>query len=425
MRHASLLLAASTLPALACATVHAGELFLLGLVPQSFAIDASDDGRTVVGYDPASYWYWTRETGVVQLIGTTTPPGNGVGGSAALTADGREMMCQSLVGDPQKSEGSVYDIAFTTIETIGSYGSNCDISRSSAWGMSPNGRHVVGLAWEPGCEARAFHYDRQSQVMTNLGTLYFFNPSRANAVSDDGRVIAGWNDDYVGYRQGAVWVRDETTGVYVQTNMVAPPPAGSTVGVKMREAGVVSGDGRFVFGIGRTNWNNGAIWRWSAEEGVVPMAPNPFGSMGYPVAANHDGSKVLCFFGAAGGLGAYLWSAERGYVRVNDLAAEAGVEVPDGWFLDWALGMSEDAMTIVGTAVNPENGVTSPFVLDLRETVPPCTADFNNDGIVDAQDLAALLGQWGAFGGSADLNGDFQIDAQDLTILLGEWANCG
>ncbi len=56
---------------------------------------------------------------------------------------------------------------------------------------------------------------------------------------------------------------------------------------------------------------------------------------------------------------------------------------------------------------------------------PPNPADLNGDGIVDAGDLATLLGQWGpCLAGSpcdADLNGDGTVDASDLAIMLGNW----
>ncbi|MFO0827278.1 MAG: FG-GAP-like repeat-containing protein [Phycisphaerales bacterium] len=52
-----------------------------------------------------------------------------------------------------------------------------------------------------------------------------------------------------------------------------------------------------------------------------------------------------------------------------------------------------------------------------------CPGDINNDGKVDAADLAVLLGQWGA-SGSADLNGDGVVNAADLATLLGEWGPC-
>ena len=47
--------------------------------------------------------------------------------------------------------------------------------------------------------------------------------------------------------------------------------------------------------------------------------------------------------------------------------------------------------------------------------------DTNGDGVVDASDLAILLGAWGSADPAADLNGDGSVDASDLAILLGNW----
>ncbi|MDZ4829348.1 MAG: PQQ-dependent sugar dehydrogenase [Phycisphaerae bacterium] len=53
---------------------------------------------------------------------------------------------------------------------------------------------------------------------------------------------------------------------------------------------------------------------------------------------------------------------------------------------------------------------------------PPCPSDLNADAMVDAADLAILLGAWGGLG--ADLNADGMTDAADLAILLGAWGAC-
>jgi hypothetical protein len=51
-----------------------------------------------------------------------------------------------------------------------------------------------------------------------------------------------------------------------------------------------------------------------------------------------------------------------------------------------------------------------------------CPADLNGDNIVNAADLAGLLGAWGTSGG--DLNGDGTTNAADLAGLLGAWGAC-
>ena len=48
--------------------------------------------------------------------------------------------------------------------------------------------------------------------------------------------------------------------------------------------------------------------------------------------------------------------------------------------------------------------------------------DLNDDGVVNAQDLAALLSDWGSFGGVADLDGDGVVGAADLAAMLSAWS---
>jgi len=60
------------------------------------------------------------------------------------------------------------------------------------------------------------------------------------------------------------------------------------------------------------------------------------------------------------------------------------------------------------------------FLVDLD----PLLADFNDDGVVDGDDLGTLLGEWGACRGcQADLNDDGVVNGNDLGTLLGEWTS--
>jgi hypothetical protein len=55
-----------------------------------------------------------------------------------------------------------------------------------------------------------------------------------------------------------------------------------------------------------------------------------------------------------------------------------------------------------------------------------CSADLDGSGVIDAADLAVLLGDWGDSGGglSSDFNSDCTVNAADLAILLGTWGPC-
>lgn len=54
-----------------------------------------------------------------------------------------------------------------------------------------------------------------------------------------------------------------------------------------------------------------------------------------------------------------------------------------------------------------------------------CPWDLTGNGVVDAGDLALLLGSWGSCPGCpADFTGDGMVNAADLALLLGDWGPC-
>lgn len=48
-------------------------------------------------------------------------------------------------------------------------------------------------------------------------------------------------------------------------------------------------------------------------------------------------------------------------------------------------------------------------------------ADINGDGLINGQDLALLLGSWGAADADADIDGNGTVGGEDLAALLGGW----
>ena len=64
-----------------------------------------------------------------------------------------------------------------------------------------------------------------------------------------------------------------------------------------------------------------------------------------------------------------------------------------------------------------------PFAFEISVVPTACTGDLNQDGLVGAADLAAVLNSWGTAG--ADLNGDGDTNAADLSVVLSAWGPCG
>jgi hypothetical protein len=65
------------------------------------------------------------------------------------------------------------------------------------------------------------------------------------------------------------------------------------------------------------------------------------------------------------------------------------------------------------------NGFTTFAIVEVG-----CIGDLDANGVVDAADLAQLLGGWGGTSHSLDLNQDGIVDAADLAAMLGAWGSC-
>jgi len=375
----------------------------------------SADGRVAAGYTPLEFAYWTLESGVVYIGGA--PPGTqGIGGSCGISDDGTRIVGNTINGSG-KTEASTYSVPAGEWTSTGSLGFNCDISASSGWAISGDGLTVGGGIIAGGsCDYRGLHYSPTVGIRT-LPTAYFFKPTRVNAINRDGTVLVGWNDDFNGFRQGSVWAWNGTS--YTQTLITTPS------GVKMGEAAAVSADGTKVFGFGPI----GGVQRnyvWTQATKAVALGDSPTGLPSYVTACNADGTVAACFFRAGppatSGEG-YVWIEGRGYVALEDWAAENGVDVPFGVRMSLPLAMSADGRSVAGTG-RTDFGDRA-FVLNLLP-LASCDGDLDSNGAVDGLDLTALLAGWGVCGAScsADLNEDGFVDGLDLTVILSAWGEC-
>jgi subtilisin family serine protease len=94
--------------------------------------------------------------------------------------------------------------------------------------------------------------------------------------------------------------------------------------------------------------------------------------------------------------------------RVKTTLEQTGSPIdPTDPFFDGMLGVSR--ISAVG-AVS-----VGPFA--------PAASDVNFDGLVNAADLAVMLGNWGPTPTfvRSDLNADGEVNAQDIAILLSNW----
>ncbi len=62
--------------------------------------------------------------------------------------------------------------------------------------------------------------------------------------------------------------------------------------------------------------------------------------------------------------------------------------------------------------------------LPAPRLLPYCTGDIEPDGLVDALDLALVLGSWGTANPIPDVNHDGVVNTSDLALVLGSWGQC-
>ena len=105
------------------------------------------------------------------------------------------------------------------------------------------------------------------------------------------------------------------------------------------------------------------------------------------------------------------------WILIRCIAFELEFEVPAGAEFGFAV-FTVDGLFNVGRL----------FVMDfaLTPAVPGCPADLDGNGEVGHDDLAIVLGNWGACPPECpgDLDADGVVDGTDLGILLGSWGPC-
>ena len=67
------------------------------------------------------------------------------------------------------------------------------------------------------------------------------------------------------------------------------------------------------------------------------------------------------------------------------------------------------------------SSVAGSFDLRFRLGVPPCPADFNDDGGIDGADVQAFFAAWEIAGPAADVNQDGGIDGADVGAFFAVW----
>lgn len=234
---------------------------------------------------------------------------------------------------------ALYDLESGTWATLATTGYPSGQTASSPWGFSGDGRHAVGLSHDydtaiATVPAYAVVWDGTESVQTLPNRFASINRAcRANAVSYDGSVIAGWQDIW-GPWYGCVWRRADD-GSYTQTMLtidptvsfddIDPEDKSQTMAWLPGFAQCVTDDGRWVGGQGTgTTTATKGPWIWSEDTGIIELSE----TMGCVADIRNDGRMAVGWQGT--GQGAWIWDDENGTRLLQDyLENELGYDMGD------------------------------------------------------------------------------------------------
>jgi hypothetical protein len=284
-----------------------------------WATDVTPDGSVVVGSSQgnAFYWRWQVDPAPV-LIGAT--------GAVGVSDDGTVIAGNQINPATGKEEAARWTEA-TGWVLLGGFGS-CDNLTSSAFGITANGKEIVGLAWV-GCAARGFRWTEGvgMELLQNLAN----GGNRCSTISSNGGVMGGFAQG-TSSRTPAIWGAD-TSGAVWDINS-----QGEVLG--LNNNGSVTLGTRFFSGSSYSAFMN------SSATGLVNLGKlqPTWAAAAYDIS--EDGQTIVGFDYQSLNRKAWVWKQGEGIISLQSRLTTLGVpNVPD---LSVALACSDSGKTIVG-----------------------------------------------------------------------------
>lgn len=267
------------------------------------------------------YLIWNPDLSSTEDIGGLAP-GNGIGGQAQCSYDGN-----LLSGTSEGTNGielSRYDRTSGEWTALGSLGIQIDATYSGGFSISGDGLTVVGLSWADTAgglpaHAHAVAYNLQEGIL-DLGSLFPGRSTRANAASEDGSVVVGWQD-FNGPWKSAVWRKDPNGGYYPNEYLLVDDAGDPNDEFnQLGECSAVSANGEWIGGYGDFA-NNNEPWIWSADSGVINLGHLPLTGRGFVAGMSSDASIVVGWFDGeffGDPQTPFIWTATDGLRDLND-----------------------------------------------------------------------------------------------------------
>jgi len=271
---------------------------------------------------------------------------------ASVSWDGT-LIAGSAAGANGNTQAALYNVASGTWTTLGGIGGVSGTSESAGWNIAGNGTSLVGLGWINGGTAHAVQ-STTAGGLHDLGALG--GSSRADGVSFDGSIVAGWQETASGFWQGSYWNHGVAT-LMVDGN-----------GDVLSQANAVSADGSWVIGEGGAG-GGGESWRYNTFTGATEYLGDydPFSEQNNATGISADGRIIVGYdrtFGPAQFGTGTIWIEGDGMRNLTDYVSGMGVNL-NGRTLALPMGVSADGLTVYGLD-SERHG----FVVSLAPAVP-------------------------------------------------------
>ncbi|SKB96844.1 Por secretion system C-terminal sorting domain-containing protein [Soonwooa buanensis] len=293
------------------------------------AIGVSNQGLVSLYNSPGSYYIWNPDTQDIENIGGIAP-GNGYGGVAVFSADGRYLSGTASDENPNgtglKAQMSRYDSETKTWKVLGFTGMGSDPnSMSSGYYISADGKTVGGLSYNSNGNKKSVGFvwneDKGPIELTSSNPT---KNARINAISGDGSIVAGYQD-IGGPWKSSVWKR-KADGTYETNKMLLINPNGSATDNynQLGEVRAISPDGKWIGGKSDFAFPN--AWIWSEATGVKDLGTltNEAGRTGWVTAFNNDASIVMGYYIEKKDVDSpaiyypFIWTQKDGIKDLND-----------------------------------------------------------------------------------------------------------
>jgi hypothetical protein len=360
------------------------------LIPDSgSANDLSPDGRYVVGTGndgPYLYDSWLHAMTILP------PPGTN---ASAVSDDGTVVLGSMSDPDDGVQVAAIWT-ADTGWQSLGWLPNslNCP-SRSNGYELSADGSVAVGLSWD-GCSGRGFVWTAESGMM-ELESLANGN-NRASTVSADGNVIAG-------FAQGS-FSRTPASWSFDGAGQLLDPPNGDALG----EIHGMRDDGAAFVG----TWEGEAML-WTAENGVELLDPFYVGWSGNAMDIANDGT-IVGYDSLLQNRRAWIQRPGQDLMDLREYVTSNGGDVPAGAVLDVCQAVSADGLVVIGHSF----GVGG-WMVTIE---PECDTDLDGNGVVNVDDLVAIILAWGTDDAAADVDGSGTVDVDDMLAVILSWGAC-